>query len=544
MFKVLITDKINKTAGDILSEVADVTYMETLPEDKLCEIIGEYDGFMVRSQTKVTKNILEAAKKMKIVGRAGVGVDNIDIEEATQKGIIVVNSPDGNTTAAAEHTIALMLSMARHIPQAATSTKEGKWERSKFTGIEVFNKTLGIIGLGKIGMRVANAALGLGMKVLVYDPFTTRERVEDLGGTYVSGLEEFWPICDFITVHVPKTKDTLNLINKDTIAKMKDSVRIINCARGGIVNEQDLKDALENGTVAAAAVDVFEKEPIVAENPLLHCNGNLTITPHLGASTEEAQINVALDVAEQIRDVLMGKSARSAVNIPSLKAELLEPVKEYMGLAENLGALVGQLAKGALTKIDITVKGNLAKENVSPLKVAVLKGVLAPTLQDVNYVNAPVIANNRGIQVTQTKNEGACNYAGLITVTICTENNQVSVSGAMIAENTPRIVSIDNYNTSIEPAEHILIAPHLDQPGMIAKVASVLGNNNINISMMQVARKDKSVGGQSTMIMNTDEALSESILEQVKKIDGVYNASYVNLKPETIEQRAKETANI
>ena len=342
----------------------------------------------------------------------------------------------------------------------------------------------------------------------------------------------------------PKTKDTLNLINKETIAKMKKGVRMVNCARGGIINEQDLKDAIEAGHVASAAIDVFEQEPMIAENPLLHCKGDIILTPHLGASTEEAQVNVAFDVAEQIRDVLMGKSARSAVNIPSLKAEMLEPVKEYMSLAENLGSLVGQLDQGAVKKVEITVKGSLANKTISPLKVAILKGVFSNTLEAVNYVNAPIIAKNRGIEVTETKNANPSSFDASISVKVLAEKGESLAIGALIAENTPRIVNIDGYNTNIEPAEHILIAPHLDQPRMIAKVASVLGDNNINISMMQVARKDKAVGGKSTMILNTDEAISETILKQVREIEGVYNASYVNLKSEVAQPKSKETASV
>ncbi|MDD3013050.1 MAG: phosphoglycerate dehydrogenase [Candidatus Gastranaerophilales bacterium] len=532
MYKVLVTDKINKTAGDILSQVAEVHYKETMPEDELALIIGEYDALMVRSQTKVTKKILAAAKNMKIIGRAGVGVDNIDVEESTQRGIIVVNSPEGNTTAAAEHTIAMMLSMTRYIPEADLSTKAGKWERAKFTGVEVFNKTLGIIGLGKIGSRVAKAALALGMKVLVCDPFTSKERVEELGATYIKSLEDFWPLCDFITIHAPKTKETMYLINKNTLNRMKPGVRIVNCARGGIIDEAALKEALDSGHVASAAVDVFEKEPLEADNPLLKCKGHLILTPHLGASTEEAQINVALDVAEQIRDVLAGKSARSAVNIPALKAELLEPVKPYMNLAENLGTLVRQISNGAIKIIKIRTHGSLAQLDSSPLKIAVLKGILSGNLEGVNYVNAPIIAKSRGIIVEDSKSDSSCNFVGLITVKLITDTETHAVSGAMIAENTPRIVKIDDYNTSIAPAEHILITPHQDKPGMIAKVATILGTNSVNISMMQVARKDKTVGGESTMIINTDDLVKPELLEQIKQIDGVFNAVYVNLNPE------------
>lgn len=533
-YKVLVTDKINEMAGNILAEVAEVVYMETLPEDELAKIIGEYDGLMVRSQTKVTPKILEAAKKMKIIGRAGVGVDNIDVEEATNKGIIVVNSPEGNTTAAAEHTVAMMLAMTRFIPEADLSTKSGKWERSKFTGCEVFNKTLGIIGLGKIGARVAKTALALGMKVLVHDPYTAQEKVEELGAKYIKSLDDFWGVCDYITIHAPKTKETAYLINKNTINRMKKGVRIVNCARGGIVDELALKEALESGQVASAAVDVFEKEPIIPENPLLACKGHIVLTPHLGASTEEAQVNVALDVAEQIRDVLAGKSARSAVNIPALKGDLLEPVKEYMNLAENLGSLVRQISKGAVKKVKVVINGSLAQYDAAPLKIAVLKGLLSRNLEGINYVNAPIVAKQRGIEVVDSRSEMSCNYAGLITIKLTTDSEVSIVSGAMIAENTPRIVRINDYNTSIAPAEHILLAPHEDKPGMIANVATILGSKSINISMMQVAKKTKTAGGESIMVINTDDAVPDELVAQIKQVDGVYDAAYINLSPDQL----------
>ncbi|OGH95718.1 MAG: phosphoglycerate dehydrogenase [Candidatus Melainabacteria bacterium GWF2_32_7] len=537
-YKVLVTDKINEIAGKIVSEAAEVVYMETLPEDQLAEIIGEYDALMVRSQTKVTAKILSAGKKLKIVGRAGVGVDNIDVEEATQRGIIVVNSPEGNTTAAAEHTVAMMLSMARHIPAADASIKQGKWERSKLTGCEVFNKTLGIIGFGKIGARVAKAALAMGMKVAVCDPFITKEKVEEFGGIYIKNLDELWPICDFLTIHAPKTKETAYLINRNTLNRMKTGIKIINCARGGIVDEQALKEAIESGQVAAAAIDVFEKEPIDPNSPLLSCKGDIILTPHLGASTEEAQVNVAIDVAEQIRDVLEGKSARSAVNIPALKAELLEPVKDYMNLAENLGMLVRQISNGAIKKVKITTRGDLANVDSSPLKVAVLKGILSYNLEGVNYVNAPIIAKSNGIEVVDSKSEKSGNYVGLITVKLKTDTESHIVCGAMIAERTPRIVQIDDYNTSIALADHILIVPHQDKPGMIAKVAAILGNNNVNISMMQVARKDETIGGcTSIMIINTDDIVKDELLSEIKQIDGIHDAVYISLNPDkTIEQ--------
>jgi len=540
--RVLITDKIDKIAGDILSNVADVEFMDTLPEDELAKIIGDYDGFMVRSQTKVTPKILAACKNMKIVGRAGVGVDNIDLEAATNKGIIVVNSPEGNTTAAAEHTIAIMLSMTRFIPEADASIKAGKWERSKFTGIEVFNKTLGTIGLGKIGSRVVKTAVALGMKVLVYDPYVTAEKVEELGAVYVKSLDEFWGVCDFITIHSPKTKETAYLINRNTLNRMKKGVRIINCARGGIIDEDALKDALESGQVASAAIDVFEKEPIDPNHPLLSAKGHLVLTPHLGASTEEAQINVAIDVAEQIRDVLSGKSARSAVNIPSLRADILEPVKEYMNLAENLGLFVRQISEGGIKQVKITTRGNLANYDTAPLRVAVLKGILSHSHESVNYVNAPIIAKQAGIEIVDAKSEKTTNYVGLIDVQLLTDTGTHSVCGAMIAAKTPRIVKIDDFITSFEIAEHILIAPHSNKPGMIAKVSTVLGNDNVNISMMMVAKKHES-GAESTMILTTDEHVSEALLGQIKQIDGIYDAKSVYLTPEKSKQ-AQETVSI
>lgn len=531
--KVLVTDKIDKVAGDILSEVAQVDFLETLPEEELIKTIGEYEGLMIRSQTKVTPKVIDACKKMKIIGRAGVGIDNIDLEAATNKGVIVVNSPEGNTVAAAEHTTALMLSMTRHIPEADASMKAGKWERSKFTGTEVFNKTLGAIGLGKIASRVVKTAIAMGMKVVVYDPYVTKERVEAVGATYVKHLDEFWGKCDFITIHVPKTKETAYLINKNTLNRMKKGVRIINCARGGIIDEEALQEALESGQVASAALDVFEKEPVDPSNLLLKTSGHVVFTPHLGASTEEAQINVALDVAEQIRDVLSGKSARSAVNIPSLKADILEPVKEYMNLAENLGLFVRQIAKGGVKQVQITTRGVLAKYDSSPLKVAVLKGILSHGAEGINYVNAPIIASQRGIEVIVSKSEQSTNYVGLINVKVITDEGEHSVCGAMLGDKMPRIVKIDEFLTGFEISKHVLTVPHINKPGMVAKVSAVLGNNNVNISMMTVAKKEETAGTDSSMIITTDEHICPELLEEIKQIEGINDAMYISLSPET-----------
>lgn len=527
--KVLITDKINEKAKNIVDETAEGVILPTLSEDELCAVIGEYDALMVRSQTKVTAKVIEAGKNLKIIGRAGVGVDNIDLEAATANGVIVVNSPDGNTHAAAEHTVALMLAMSRNIAKAATSTKQGLWERSKFTGHEVFGKTLGLIGFGKIGHHVAEAAKAMGMKILVFDPYTTKEVVEKFGAKYIDNLDNLWSECDYITVHVPKTKETMHMINKDTIAKMKKGVRLINCARGGIINEADLAEALENGHVAQAALDVFETEPNIADSPLVKTTGDILLTPHLGASTEEAQLKVAEDVAEQIRDVLAGGSARSAVNIPSLKPAKLEPVKDYMQLAENIGELAMQMSSGNLRGIYITVKGTLADLDVSPLETAVVKGVLSAFVNDVNYVNAPFIAKNKGFDVTTTKSNTSTDYIGSITLKLVTDKETNTISGALIAKDMPRIVKINGYNTSIEPEKHMLVVPHENKPAMVAKVATVLGDKNINITRMNVAQNRSEDDNISVMIINTGSAVDDTTLKEINQIDGVKHASYIKL---------------
>lgn len=527
--KVLITDKINETAKNIVDEVAEGVLLPTMSEDELCKVIGEYDALMVRSQTTVTPKIIEAGKNLKIIGRAGVGVDNINLEAATQHGIIVVNSPDGNTNAAAEHTVALMLAMSRNIAKAATSTKQGLWERSKFTGHEVYGKTLGVIGFGKIGYHVAEAAKALGMKIFVFDPYTTKEVVEKFGAVYVESLENFWPACDYITVHVPKTKETLHMINKDTIAKMKKGVRLINCARGGIIDETALAEALESGHVAQAAIDVFENEPNIADSALVKTTGDILLTPHLGASTEEAQLNVAIDVAEQIKEVLAGGSARSAVNIPSLKPAKLEPVKDFMQLAENIGELAMQISSGSIKSIDITVNGYLADLDVSPLETAVLKGVLSSFMNDVNYVNAPFIAKNKGWDINTTKSQKSTDYIGSLTLKLVTDKGENLVSGALIAQDIPRIVKINNYNTSIEPEKHMLVVPHENKPAMVAKVATVLGNKGINITRMNVAQNRAKTDNISIMIINTGSEVDELALTEISAIDGIGIAKYVKL---------------
>jgi len=525
MAKVLITDKINDLAARIVAKAAAVDNLPTMDEGRLCEIIGDYDAILVRSQTKVTAKVIEAAKNLKVIARAGVGVDNIDVAAATEKGIIVVNSPDGNTHAAAEHTIAMMMAMSRNIPAADASVKQGLWERSKFTGVEVFSKTLGIIGMGKIGTHVANTALALGMKVVVCDPYANPEMVEKMGAKYIKSFDDFWGLCDYITVHTPKTKETTGLINADTISRMKKGVRLINCARGGIIVEADLAEAIKSGAVAQAAIDVYEDEKNVASSPLIGLGRNVILTPHLGASTDEAQINVALDVANQVVEVLSGRNAQSAINIPALKPQKLEAVKEYMGLAENIASIASKTAKGAIKEINVITSGELNEKDVSPLEIAILKGVLSSNMVGINYVNAPVVARQRGIEVKTSKSSGSENA---IEIRILTTSGETLVKGALIAKGVKRIVKLNSYIASIEPKKNMLFVPHINKPNMVAQVASVLGADNINISGMQVAQ-DENGADKSIMIINVDSAVEQSTLDKIAKTDGVDNALYINI---------------
>lgn len=447
-YKILVTDKINEIAVTILQDTCEVDYKPVLTAENLKAIIGDYDALMIRSSSKVTRDLLSAAERMKVIGRAGVGVDNIDIEAATDRGIVVINSPDGNTVAAAEHTLAMILSVIRHIPAADASVKEGKWERSGLMGQEVFNKNIGIIGFGKVGSRVASIVKAMGMRIFVYDPFVARNRVEEQGLAYVESLGDIWKSADFITMHVPKNKDTLNLVNRDTIAQMRTGVKIINCACGGIVNEADLAEAIQNGHVAMAAIDVFDKEP-VEDSPLLKMGDRVLLTPHLGASTEEAQRNVAVDIAEQIRGVARGLPAKGAVNIPALRPDVLEPVRHYMVLAEDLGALVRQITSGAPREIEIIACGELAAMDLSPLVVAVTKGVLCCSSEGVNYVNAPRLAERGGIHIRKTTSTDSENYLSLLKVVLTTDKETSKTSGTIIGKDIPRILGLNGCNTSI-----------------------------------------------------------------------------------------------
>jgi len=524
--KVLVTDKLDESGISILKQTSDVDYKPGLPAAELEEIIKNYDALLVRSQTKATKVVLENASRLKIIGRAGVGVDNIDVETATEKGIIVVNSPEGNTIAAAEHTIALMMSLARHIPKADKSCKENKWERSSFVGTELNGHILGVVGLGKIGQRVAKVAFALGMKILAYDPFVSAELAEELGYKKVE-LVDIFKESDFITLHVPKNKDTLNMINKETIATMKDGVRIVNCARGGLINEQDLADALNSGKVAGAAIDVFEEEPCT-DSPLHKCGDKIILTPHLGASTTQAQLNVAVDVAEQIRDVLAGGVAKSAVNLPGLRPDLVKQIKHYLGLSEYMASMLRQLENGVIKEIEIEALGELSDKNIDGLKLAILKGILSVNLDGVSFVNAPMIAKERGIKVTTLSCEDSGAYIDKLRIRLKTDTGEKIIAGTVLQGNIPAIIQIDEYPVNIRPENHSIVTFHKDKPGVVAQVSKILWDAKINISSMNLGRAQDS--NSAVMVMNVDGTVADDSLSKIEAIDGIDVANYVQLK--------------
>lgn len=526
MPKVLVSDPIDQVGLDILSQVAQVDVKTGLPPEELVRIIPDYDALMIRSGTRVTKEVIEAGKQLQIIGRAGVGVDNVDVPEATRRGIVVVNSPEGNTIAAAEHALAMMLALSRHIPSADQSVKGGVWDRKSFTGVEVYKKTLGVIGLGKIGSHVATVARALGMKLLAYDPFISTERAEQLGCRLVD-LDLLFREADYITLHIPKTPETTHLISDRTLSLMKPTARIINCARGGIIDEAALATAIREGQIAGAALDVYEQEPL-GESSLRELGKSVILTPHLGASTEEAQVNVAIDVAEQIRDVLLGLPARSAVNIPGLRAEVLEKLRPYLQLAETLGNLVGQLAGGRVEELTVRLQGDIAQSDSKPIMVASLKGLLSHALQErVNYVNATIEAKERGIRVIETRDTTIMDYTGSLQLSARGSLGDHSVTGVLLGGNEIRITDIDEFPINVPPTRYMLFTLHRDMPGIIGKIGSLLGSFNVNIASMQVGRKI--VRGDAVMVLSLDDPLPEGILAEITKVPGIRDAYTVTL---------------
>ncbi len=527
MYKVLISDPLSEFGIQKLLDAPDVEVVRqtNLSPSDLLAVIGEYDALLVRSQTQVTAEVLAAGKRLKAVGRAGVGVDNIDINAATQAGVVVINAPDGNTISTAEHSFAMLMAVARNIPQAHKKLVDGTWDRKSFQGVELNNKVLGVIGMGRIGSEVAKRAKAFGMTVLGYDPFLTEERAQKLGVTNAT-VEEICVQADFITVHTPLTKETRYLLSSREFAKMKDGVRVINCARGGIIDEKALYEAILTGKVAGAALDVFEQEPPV-DNPLIGLPQVVT-TPHLGASTVEAQENVAIDVSDEILKVLRGEAFKNAVNLPSIPGHVLERLQPYFTLGERLGHFLAQVTVGSIQEIGITYSGELTEVDTSPLTRTILKGILSFRLgEEVNYVNAPLLAKAREIAVTEQKSTQSRGFTNLLTVSIKTNQQTRTVAGTRLNGYGARIVKIDQFSIDVAPEGYLLYVHHNDRPGVIGRVGTILGDNGVNIATMQVGRRD--VGGEAIMMLSVDKPVSAELLDTLGELAEIKSVTQIEL---------------
>jgi D-3-phosphoglycerate dehydrogenase len=526
--KILITDPLAPQGLEVFERARgfEAEVRVGLKPAEIKKIIGPFHGWVLRSGTKVTADILQAAENLKVIGRAGIGVENIDVEAASKRGIVVMNTPGGSNVTTAEHTISLMLALARHIPQAVASLKACEWKRDRFMGVELCNKTLGIIGLGNVGRIVAERALGFKMKVIGHDPFVQAEAAARMGVELVS-LDEIFERSDFMTVHVPLTNETRGLIDRAAIAKMKTGVRIINCARGGIVDENDLADALRQGKVAGAALDVYVEEPPPKDHPLVKMEQVIT-TPHLGASTDEAQLNVAIAVAEQMVDFLTRGIIRYAVNVPSVSPELLSALRPYLSLGEKLGNLQVQMLAAFPKEVQIDYAGEVTQYDVAPLTLAVLKGILTPVMESgVNYVNAPVVARERGIKVVESKSSRPSDFASSITVTVKTKDKELEVEGAIFGSNNPRIVKINNFYLEAVPEGYILILHNRDVPGVVGAVGTLLGQKGINIAGMELGREK--VGGMAISFIHVDDAVPKETLAALRRLPHIVTAELVKL---------------
>jgi D-3-phosphoglycerate dehydrogenase len=526
-FKILVSDKLSEEGLAILKAEPRFTVdvNTKLTPEELKKVIGDYDAIVIRSGTKLTKDILEHTRAMKVIGRAGVGVDNVDVPAASKKGIIVMNTPLGNTMSTAEQTFSLLLSLSRSIPQAVKSMKEGKWERSKFMGVELYGKKLGIVGLGRIGSEVARRANAFGMKVLAYDPYLTEEKAKEIEVTLVA-LEALFKDSDYITVHTPLIDETRHLISGEAFSKMKQGVRIINCARGGIVDEAALLEAIKAQKVAGAALDVFEKEP-PAGNPLIALD-NVIATPHLGASTEEAQVNVAIEVAHQVADALLGRGIRNAVNMPSLEPEEYRMLEPYIRLVEKMGLLLAQILESPCKTINIKYSGQIVAHNLFPLTSAFLKGLLAPILgETVNYINAAVIAKERGVVVEEIKTSEVEDFTNLISVEAVTQQGKKSVAGTLFTNVDPRIVKIGEFNVDVVPQGVMVVIYNIDKPGIVGEIGNIMGENHINIAGMTFGRVTP--GGNAITVLNVDSDVPASVLARIKKAKNIVDVKVIKL---------------
>ncbi|MDN5344205.1 MAG: D-3-phosphoglycerate dehydrogenase / 2-oxoglutarate reductase [Clostridia bacterium] len=524
--RVLALDGIDHRGLDILREAGlEVTARGKMSEEELKGVLGDYEALIVRSGTKVTAAAIGAARELKIIGRAGVGTDNIDVTAATEGGIVVVNAPEGNTIAAAEHTVAMMLALARNIPQASAALKQGIWEKKKYMGIELRGKTLGVIGLGKIGREVARRARGLEMRVMAHDPYVDPDQAAHLE-VELAPLEQVLQTADFITVHLPLTKETRHLLDGERLKLLKPGARVLNVARGGIIDETALYEALKAGHLAGAALDVFEVEPLKA-SPLLELD-NVIVTPHLGASTEEAQVAVAVEVAHDVVRCLRGEPVLNAVNIPVVRGHMAEILRPYLMLAEKLGGFLAQLMESPILNVEICCNGDLARYDLASLTSSFLKGLLRPLLADaVNYVNAPVVAKKRGIRIREKKSREMEYFANLITVQVQGRRESHRLAGTVNQAGEPRLVNLDGYSVDASPAGHMLVVPHLDRPRIIGPVAMVIGTHNVNIAAMQVGRRE--AGGEAVMLMSIDSEVPREALQAIRQVDGVLDVRYIYL---------------
>jgi D-3-phosphoglycerate dehydrogenase len=525
--KVLVSDTLSEEGIKIFQESPDieVDVNTDLTPEELQEVIGDYHALVIRSATRVTAEIIEAAHNLKVIGRAGIGLDNIDIPAASKKGIIVMNAPEGNIITAAEHTIAMIMALSRNIPQATASLKQGKWEKERFQGLELFNKTLGVIGLGRIGRLVAERAKGMKMKVIAHDPYIKPDTIERLDLEPVS-FDELLQRSDYITIHAPSTDETINMINRQTISRMKRGAMFINCARGDIVNQDDLYDALESGHLAGAALDVFSKEP--PGKIKLMALPNFICTPHLGASTKEAQDKVSKDVADQIVAYLLLGSVKNAVNVPSISAELISTLRPYAILAERMGSFQTQVTESAILEAQIGYSGKVTNYDVTPLTNAMLKGLLTPILRDeVNFINAPIIAAERGIKVVESKTKTSEDFSSLIKLTVTTSEGKNVISGTIFGNNLLRILRINKFYLEAIPEGHNLLVHNVDRPGVIGRITSTLGSHGVNIGRMQVGEEKEKK--QNVIFLTTNVSANDEILEELRGLDDVFSVKKIEL---------------
>lgn len=524
--KIFVSNDVSEQGVALLRQHFDVDVQPNMQPEELKKIIGQYDGLVTRSLTKVTKEVIDAADNLKVIGRAGVGVDNIDVAAATARGIVVLNTPEGNTIAATEHTIAMIMAMTRHIPQAHQALQEGKWDRKSFDGIQVQGKTLGIIGVGRIGSRVAKRMQAMEMTTIGYDPYITEERARQVGVELVD-FDTLLAKSDYITIHTPLTKETENMISAEAIAKMKDGVRFANIARGGCMDMQAVADAVKSGKIAGAAIDVYPFEPLTKENNPFHGLFNVVQTPHLGASTVEAQIGVAVDVAYGVIDALEGRPVMTAVNMAPIPKSVADIIQPYFGLAERMGTVGIYLAEGPIKAVEVEYTGELANTEIQALTTAFLKGLLNPILQEsVNFVNAPNIAKKRNIDIKESKSHKTGYFTTAITAKIVTSKGEHTLVGTLFDGKEPKIVQIDKFRVDFTPEGYMLFVPHTDKPNMIGQIATILGSAGININGMQVGSTP--VKGTNIMAIAVGDDIPNDIMLQLRGIEGILDAKLIN----------------